>query len=203
MRVLTNAEVLKNFTEQNPIFAGVDYCQGDEHGLFYIHPEASCIVVEYPRELERLPFFARHIATLGYEPWHFTGALLWMHQFGIWDEALEGIGYRIVEQMNRAAGQPSAFEVSKGHEFRADELTDAVGMLLQPMIFGWDSFYLPRWSWGTGEFFIHISHDSYVVVVTKTKAFHEQALAELTKLNYTVRAVSEHEIARFCRHAAV
>lgn len=25
-------------------------------------------------ELERLPFFARRIATLGYEPWHFTGA---------------------------------------------------------------------------------------------------------------------------------
>jgi hypothetical protein len=118
MRVLTNAEVLKSFAERDTVFAGADYAQGDERGLFYAHPEASCIAIEYPLELERLPFFARHIATLGYEPWDFTGALLWIHQFGIWNEAVEGIGYRIVEQMNRAAGQPSAFEVSQGHEFR-------------------------------------------------------------------------------------
>jgi hypothetical protein len=203
MRVLTNAEVLKNFAERDAVFTSADYAQGDERGLFYTHPEASCIAVEYPQELERLPFFARLISTLGYEPWHFTGALLWIHQFGLWNEAVEGIGYRIVEKMNQAAGQPSAFEVSQGHEFRADELDDAVGMLLQPMIFGWDAFYLPQWSWGAGEFFIHISHNSYVVVVTKAKAFHEKILSQLTKANYNTRAVSESRIEEFCRHVAI
>jgi hypothetical protein len=199
MRVLTNAEVLKNFAERDTVFTGADYAQGDERGLFYTHPEASCIAVEYPSELERLPFFARYISTLGYEPWHFTGALLWIQQFGLRDEAVEGIGYRIVEQMNRAAGQTSAFEASQGHEFRADELNEAVGMLLQPMIFGWDAFYLPRWSWGTGEFFIHISEDSYVVVVTKTKAFHEKILSELKEMKYNTRVLPESWTERFCR----
>jgi hypothetical protein len=197
VRALTNDEVIKHFTERDPVFSSQDYAQGDERGLFYTHPEASCIAIKYPAELEKLAFFARVIATLGYEPWHFSGAFLWIHQFGIWNEAVEGIGYRIIEQMNQAAGQPSAFEVSAGHEFRADELSEAVGMLLQPMIFSWDAFYLPQWSWGTGEFFIHISHDSYLVVVTKTKAFHEKALSELAI--YNPSAPPEARIRRFCR----
>ena len=71
------------------------------------------------------------------------------------------------------------------------------------MIFGWDCFYLPRWSWGTGEFFIHVSHDSYVVVVTKMKAFHEKILTELTKMNYPFRALPEYRIDRYCRHVAI
>jgi hypothetical protein len=202
MKVLTNPEVLKYFAERDPVFKGQDYAQGDERGVFYTHPEASCITIEYPQESYRLPSFARYLATLGYEPWHFTGAHLWVQNYGIWDEAVEGIGYRIVEQMNQAAGQPSAFEASQGHNFRADELNEAVGMLLQPMLFAWDAFYLPRWSWGTGEFFLHISHDSYVVVVTKTKTFHEKVVSELTELNYKMRDVPESRVERFCRPSA-
>jgi hypothetical protein len=57
MRVLTNAEVLENFAERDPVFTGADYAQGDERGLFYTHPEASCIGVEYPPR-------AREIAVL-------------------------------------------------------------------------------------------------------------------------------------------
>jgi len=199
MKVLTNSEVLKYFAERDPVFNGRDYAQGDEHGLYYTHPEASCIAVEFPQESYRLPSFARNLATLGYEPWHFSGAHLWIQNYGIWDEAVEGIGYRIIEQMNQAVGQPLAFEVSQGHNFRADELNEAVGMLLQPMLFAWDAFYLPRWSWGTGEFFLHISHDSYAVVVTKTIAFHEKIISNLTKLEYKLRDVPAAQVERFCQ----
>jgi hypothetical protein len=199
MKVLSGAEVLRDFTERNAIFDSSDYAQGDERGLFYTHPEASCIVIKYPPELERLPFFARYLATVGYEPGHFSGALLWFTEFGVWNQADEGIGYRIVEQMNAAAGQPSSFETSQGHDFRADELNEATGMLLQPMVFGWDAFYLPRWAWGTGEFFIHISHDSYVTVVTKTKAFHDRVFTELQNLKYDPTPLREDRSGRFCR----
>jgi hypothetical protein len=66
------------------------------------------------------------------------------------------IGYRIVESMNAGAGQPRAFEVAAGHRFRADELSDAIGMLMQPMIFAWDSFYLPSWSHGAAATFSYM-----------------------------------------------
>ena len=119
----------------------------------------------------------------------------------MWDNAIEGIGYRIVEQMNRASGQPAAFEVSQGREFRADELNEAIGMLLQPMIFAWDTFYLPEWAWGTGEFFLHISHHSHIEVVTKTKAFHAKIMSELKTMDYTVSPVSEGWTELLCRQA--
>jgi hypothetical protein len=70
----------------------------------------------------------------------------------------EGIGYSIVEKLNTAACQPKSFEVSPGHRFRADELAEAIGMLFQPLIFAWDSYYLPIWSYGTGDFFLRVSH---------------------------------------------
>jgi hypothetical protein len=202
MRVLSNSEVLKQFSERNPIFDGPNYTQADERGLFFTHPESSCIALKYPEPLERLPFFVRHLSTLGYEPWHFNGALLWFTEYGVWNCADEGIGYRIIEQMNRAAGQPSSFEASLGHDFRGDELNETVGMLLQPIIFSWDAWYLPYWSWGTGEFFIHISHDSHILVVTKTKAFYDKVFAELQQMNYDPEPFPDEWKGRFCRSAA-
>jgi hypothetical protein len=43
-----------------------DYVHCDTRGLFFTHPEASCIDLEYPPKLERLSFFARLLSTLGY-----------------------------------------------------------------------------------------------------------------------------------------
>ena len=44
-------------------------------------------------------------------------------------------------------------------------------MLMQPMVFGFDAYYLPKWSYGTGQFFLYVSHDSFVSVVTRTREF--------------------------------
>ena len=37
----------------------------DERGLFFTHPEAACIDLEYPTKLEQLPIFAHCVATIG------------------------------------------------------------------------------------------------------------------------------------------
>jgi hypothetical protein len=145
--------------------------------------------------------FARYLATIGYEPGHFSGALLWFTEHGVWNYADEGIGYRIVEQMNSAGGQPCSFENSPWHHFRGDELNEAVAMFLQSMIFGWDAYYLPQWSWGTGEFFVHVSHESHLLIVTKTKAFHDEVFAELDRMNFNPAPVSEQRMGRFCRQS--
>jgi hypothetical protein len=101
--------------------------------------------------------------------------------------------------MNRSAGQPVCFEAAPGHLFRSDELTDAIAMLLQPMIFGWDAYYLPRWSYGTGELFMHISHDSFVSIVTRTSAFHEKVFGLLKELGLNPQAGHDLRKNRFCR----
>jgi hypothetical protein len=89
--------------------------------------------------------------------------------------------------------------VAPGHQFRADELRDAIGMLLQPMIFAWDSYYLPTWSYGTGEFFLHVSHDSFVSVVTRTKAFHDRIFKQLEDLDLNPKPASDMQVNRFRR----
>jgi hypothetical protein len=149
----------------------------------FSHPEASRINIEYPSKVESLPFFAHSLATLCYGSEHFEGALLWFTEWGVWNSRDEGVGYRVVEAMHTAAGQPKSFEAAPGHLFRADELNEAVGMLLQPMIFGWDAIFVPRWSYGgTTEFLLRVSHDSFVTLITRTEEFRRKASDHLRAL---------------------
>jgi len=201
MRVLSAAEVTESFKWYENVSVKSDYVHADDSELFFTHPEAACIELQYPPKLEQLPYFARSPATIGYEEQHFEGALIWLTNWGVWNSFEEGIGYRILDKMNTAAGQPKSFEAGPGHRFRADELTDAVGMLMQPMIFAWDGYYLPRWSYGTGEFFLHISHHSNVDIVTRTKAFHDRVFKHLEESKYNPKPSAEVRKNRFCREA--
>jgi hypothetical protein len=175
------------------------YVHSDKRGLFFTHAEASCIDLEYPPKLERLSFFARLLSTIGYGDEYFQGALLWFTEWGVWNLSDEGVGYRIIEAMHRGSGQPMSFEAAPGHLFRADELADAIGMLMQAMIFGWDAYYYPRWSYGTGDVFLHVSHDSFVTIATRTKAFYDKVFGILEELNLHPKAGHESQVRRFCR----
>ena len=197
MQVLTEAEIVERLAAFGKF--GAERVQCDGQGLFYSHAEAGCINLEYPPKLERLPFFARLLATLGYDDSHFMGASLWLTTWGVWNPHDEAAGCRIIEAMNRAAGQPKSFEVAPGHAFRADELIDAVGMLLQPMIFGWDAYYLPQWSFGVEELFLHVSHDGFVTVVTRTTDFYERVFRILEELDLKPQRGFEQQRDRFCR----
>lgn len=196
MQALSQAEIADWFAR----FPNRDteYVHYDSSGLFFTHHEASCIDIHYPPKLERLPFFARYLATIGFEDWDFRGALLWFTDWGMWNALDEAPGYRIIEAMHRAAGQPKSFEIAPGHTFRADELPDAIGMLLQPMVFGWDANYVPRWSYGTDQFFLHVSHDSFVSVVTRTKEFYGKAFGLLKELDLGPEPGHELQLRRFC-----
>ena len=196
MRVLTKAE-LKQWFAAFP--RGGEFAQYDGSELFFAHPEANCIDVEYPPKVERIPFLARYLATVGYDSVDFRGAMIWLSDWGVWDPLDESPGYRIVEAMCTAAGQPTSFEAAGGYHFRADELDQAIGMLLQPMIFGWDAHYYPRWSYGQDQFFLHVSHDSNVTVVTRTKEFHDRILDLLQKLELDAKPGHELRVQRFCR----
>ena len=65
MRVLSPDGVAQWFKEFENLGVEPDYAHADEHGLFFTHPEAACIDLEYPTKLEQLPFFAHCVATIG------------------------------------------------------------------------------------------------------------------------------------------
>jgi hypothetical protein len=57
LKVLTKPEV-EEWLAGFP--GGTDRVHCDERGVFFTDPEASCIDIEYPPKLERLPFLARY-----------------------------------------------------------------------------------------------------------------------------------------------
>jgi hypothetical protein len=186
LKVLSKFEV-ENFLEAHAKI-GHDRIQHEGLRPFFTGPEVGEIVLEYPPKLERLSYFARVIPTIGYEPAHFSGALLWFTTWGVWNESDEGVFYRIVEGLRAGAGQSASFEAFPGQLYRADEFTESIGMLLLPMIIGWDAYYFPTWSWGVPEFFLQVSHDSYVVIVTRTKKFYETALSALKEAHIEAKS---------------
>jgi hypothetical protein len=197
MLVLSEAEIQEWFGRTSTL--GPEYVHCDTNGLLYVHPEANCIDIEYPQKLERLPFFARYLATIGYDDRDFRGVLIWVANWGVWNPQDEGLGCRIIEALNRSAGQQQSFEAAPGHLYRTDELVEATGMLMQPMVFSWDAFYAPIWSYGHGQFFLYVSHDSYVCLVTLTKEFYEKAFGLLKNLDLNPQPGREAQVRRFCR----
>jgi hypothetical protein len=178
MRVITIPGEVGRFHRE---LGDPDRLQCNDRGFFFGYPEASSITLQYPEKLEQLPYFARFIATLGYDEIDFRGALLWVTELGVWQNREESIGYRIMEGLSRAAGQPTSFEATAAYQFRGDELVEAIGMMMQPMIFGWDAYFVPQYSFGVEECFLKISHDSFVRVETRTQGFHDRVLKELQK----------------------
>src|SRR3954469_9153710 len=100
VQVLVKGEVNKWFSAfPSP---SPEYVQCDGREPFFGYPEANCIDLEYPPKLERLPFFARFLATVGYDEKYFEGAMLWFTAWHIWNSADEAAGYHVVEAMNSA-----------------------------------------------------------------------------------------------------
>ena len=170
----------------------------DADGPFFAHPEASCFQIEYPQKLEGLPSLARTLATLSYESKDFAGALLWFTGWGVWNYLEEGIGYRIVEAMHTAAGQPKSFEAGPGPSFPGRRTKR--GNWPAPPTHG---FWLGRELRSTlvrraGPVFLHVSHDSFVTVVTRTKEFYDKTFDTLTKLSLGPTEAHKVHLQRFC-----
>jgi hypothetical protein len=197
LQVLTGAELNDWFAKSAR--KDTETLQYDADGPFFTHSEANCLHVEYPQKLERLPFLARTLATITYEPRDFAGALLWFTDWGVWNSLEESIGYRVVETIHSAAGQQKSFEAGPAHHFRGDELNEAIGLLLQPMVFSWDAYYVPSWSYGPDQFFLHVSHDSFVTVVSRTKEYYDKTFDLLTRLDLGPTEAHKTHSQRFCR----
>ncbi len=196
MKVLTREMLAESLEWYNTM--GDEYVKFDGRGLYYKHPEAATITLALPNRVERLPYFVHRLGLVCCEQIHFLGATIWLTDVGIWNEFEEGIGYQILESINAAAGQPLSFCDTRGYHFRADELVKTLGMLIQPMIFGWDAYYLPRWNWGgCSDYFLKVSHHSCVEVHTMTRQFHDAALKELVAAEFDLLTGRDGMISRY------
>lgn len=128
--------------------------------------------VEEPHQLVSL---ARLVAHLGYEEIHFGHAYLWITTWGVWNNHEEAIGLKTLEQFRRSYGENRSIEAAPATYFRHDEFVESVACLVQPMLVGWDAYYIPTWTYGTLDYFVAVSHDGFIDVEARTKEMYETA----------------------------
>ncbi len=86
------------------------------------------------------------------------------------------IGFKILEQFRRSYGENRSLEAAPGLYFRHDEFTESVCCLLQPMLVGWDAYYVPTWFSGGLDYFVAVSHDLFVDINFRTREMHERSV---------------------------
>ena len=139
MLVTTDDEIVSSLAALSEL-----RCEGRR--VSFVGPDAKNIRVDLRvKEPHQLISLARSVAFLGHEEANFRGAHLWITTWGVWNPQVEAIGRKTLEQFRRGQGENRPLELAPGHIFRDDEFTEAVCCLLQPMIVGWDAYYIPRW----------------------------------------------------------
>src|SRR5262245_57552494 len=136
MRALRKEEVRSWCERQSVKITGNDY-------LYFDSSERHCIAIELPEKPYQLVALAN--ALLPYSgSSQFQGALLWIRQWGVWNDLVEGTGFRVLELMRLTHGETKSLEEAPGLLFDAQELTDLQVCLVQPLLIGWDAFLVPK-----------------------------------------------------------
>jgi hypothetical protein len=147
-------------------------------GYLYFPDSRRCIAIDLPEKPYELVALAN--ALLPYsEAAPFRGALLWIRQWGVWNELVERAGFRVMEIMRRVHNDTRRPEEAPGYLFDAQELVDLQVGLIQPLLIGWDAFMVPE----SGDYIVATSHDETTCVLARTLQIHESILAELKPWN--------------------
>ncbi|HVM93751.1 MAG TPA: hypothetical protein VMT67_13105 [Terriglobales bacterium] len=150
-------------------------CNGKSIGFDY--PEAKSIRLDLRvSEPHQFLYLARLVAHLRYEEIQFEGASLWITQSGVWNSLQEAVALTTIERFRQGYGENRSLQAAPGHFFRHDEFVESVACLLQPILIGWDAYYVPRWAWGALDYFVVVSHDSFIDIQTRTIEMYEEAV---------------------------
>jgi hypothetical protein len=167
---VTNDEMRSHLTKYTEL-----RCEGRQ--LWFGEPQAASVRINLRvKEPHQLVHLARLVAHLGYEEADFSHAHLWLTTWGVWDNQTEAIGFKVFEQMRRSYGENRSTEAAPGTYFRHDEFTTSVSCLLQPMLIGWDAYYIPTWAYGYLDYFIAVSHDGFVDIEVRTQEMRDKAI---------------------------
>ncbi len=149
----------------------------DDRKLYFADAQAPSITMDLRvKEAHQLMYLARLVAHLGYEEHDFSHGYLWLTTWGVWGTLEEAIGFKILEQFRRSYGENRSLEAAPGLYFRHDEFTESVCCLLQPMLVGWDAYYVPTWFSGGLDYFVAVSHDLFVDINFRTREMHERSV---------------------------
>jgi len=131
--------------------------------LSYGTESPKCLILSVPSKASRAIAMAGSLFPT-WVPDEFRGALLWLREWGIWDEHTETTGLTALEQLRKAAGEERSLGDAPGELFDANELWKMHAHFVQPLCFGWDAFLIPD----QADYFVFLSHDEIICVVART-----------------------------------
>jgi hypothetical protein len=145
-----------------------------EDNYLYFPGSRLCAAIELPEKPFQLVAFANSLLPYS-DALPFQGALLWIRQWGVWNEQVERAGLRVMEVMRKIHDDSTSLDESPGYLFDRGELVDLQVCLIQPLLVGWDAFLIPE----SGEYVVATSHDETTCVLSRSPGVHERILAEL------------------------
>jgi hypothetical protein len=155
-------------------------CEGKDVKFTSSHPEAQMIRVDCRvPEPHQIASLARLVAHLWFDERAFGGASLWITQWGVWSPDVESVGFTVLERMRQGWGEPRPVISAPGHIFREEQFVESVSCFVQPMLVGWDAYYIPQFAEPSLDYFLFLSHDSFLEIHTRTEKAHGQALSLL------------------------
>jgi len=95
---------------------------------------------------------------------HFSGGMLWIRERGVWSEIAERVGDCVVAKFRAVVGDNRGLDEAPAQLFEPSELVEAQSCLAQPMLIGWDAFFVPE----TPTYFVFVSHDGPVCMIAKS-----------------------------------
>jgi len=102
--------------------------------------------------------------------------LLWITDWGIWNELSERVGMRILDYIRQEAGDKRDLIDAPGHLFDGPERVKAQTLLSVAMWVGWDIYVISE----EESFVVFNSHDEFLDVISADAKTHEEQLARFS-----------------------
>ena len=120
----------------------------------------------------KLAYMLLITGTPEFEERQFSGALIWLQRWQIWSAEIDQVGYVLLNSLRGETRDSADFASTPGHLFAQPEFVLGHACLVVPMLFGWDTHFVPA----HGTFFAFVSHEGWVDLVPRDLQTHEALL---------------------------
>ncbi len=131
----------------------LQYKASREHRFFITAPEGHRDIVILSRDI----LYVR-------EEVGFNGGLIWLQRWDIGSPQLVRPGWRILEDIRRAHGEPRSLDIAPAQLFREDELVELHAFLIQVIAYGWVADFVPS----SNGFFFHFKSNGQICLIAKS-----------------------------------
>lgn len=138
-----------------------------------------------------VPVHARDLLTFAYvalmsaiatdDELDFQGALLWLTDWDIWSATTERVGLELLKELRAEDLLKGDLRSAPAHLLAADEIIRAQSLLLLPLLFLWDAFYVPP----AGGLLCAVSHHGFVDIHARDASTLARLRERFARAGYT------------------